>query len=95
MGRNLQSCLLAGCHGSVGGGRMGGRAVPCAWRCVSISLTSMAGATALTGMLPDSAPQMPLKMSWWSPVARMPLSAACGVPTMETPRTSSSGRPST
>ena len=74
---------------------MGGRAVPCAWRWVSISLTSMAGATALTGMLPDSAPQMPLKTSCLSPVARMLLSAAWGVPTMLTPRTSSSGRPST
>ena len=42
---------------------MGGRAVPWASRCVSIWLTSMAGATAETGMEPDSAPQMPLKMS--------------------------------
>ena len=74
---------------------MGGRAVPCAWRCVSIWLTSIAGATALTGMLPDSAPHIPLKISCLSPVARMLLSAACGVPTMLTPRTSSSGRPST
>ena len=57
---------------------MGGRAVPWAWRWVSISLTSMAGATALTGMLPDSAPQMPLKTSCLSLVATMRLSAACG-----------------
>ncbi len=78
-----------------GGGRIGGLAVPCDCRWVSISLTSMAGATALTGMLPDSAPQTPLKMSCLSPVATMRFSAACGVPTMLTPRTSSSGRPST
>ena len=76
-------------------GKIGGRAVPCGWRCVSISLTSMAGATALTGMVPDSAPHSPLKTSLLSPVATMRFMAARGVPTMLTPRTSSSGRPST
>jgi hypothetical protein len=48
-------------------GRIGGRAVPCACFCVSISLTSMAGATALTGIVPDSAPHSPLKTSLLSP----------------------------
>ena len=33
-----------------GGGTIGGLAVPWACRCVSISLTSIAGATALTGI---------------------------------------------
>ena len=56
---------------------------------------SMAGATALTGTVPDSAPHSPLKTSLLSPVARMRFIAASGVPTMLTPRTSSSGRPST
>src|SRR5580704_574463 len=78
-----------------GMGRMGGRCVPCCWRCVSISLTSMAGATALTGTVPDSAPHSPLKTSGLSLVAMMRFMAARGVPTMLTPRTSSSGRPST
>ena len=55
----------------------------------------MAGATALTGTVPDSAPHSPLKTSLLSPVARMRFMAASGVPTMLTPRTSSSGRPST
>src|ERR1700722_8050739 len=81
---------------STGGGQtIGGRDVPCACRCVSIALTSIAGATALTGTVPLSAPHSPLKMSWWSLVTRMLFSAACGVPTMLTPRTNSSGRPST
>src|ERR1700680_4016033 len=71
-----------------GGGGIGGRAVPCDWRWVSISLTSMAGATALTGIWPDSAPQMPLKTSCRLLVATMRASAACGVPTLLTDRTS-------
>ncbi len=97
-GEQNDGCLhfaLPAWPSSVGGGTMGGRAVPCAWRWVSMLETSMAGATALTGILPLSAPQMPLKMSCLSPVARMLFSAACGVPTIETPRTSSSGLPST
>ena len=49
--------------------KIGGRAVPCACFCVSISLTSIAGATALTGTVPDSAPHYPLKTSLLSPVA--------------------------
>ena len=55
----------------------------------------MAGATALTGTVPDSAPHSPLNTSLLSPVATIRFIAASGVPTMLTPRTSSSGRPST
>ena len=51
-------------------------------------------ATALTGMLPDSAPQIPLKTLGVSPVASMWFKTVSGVPTISTPRTSSSGRPS-
>ena len=47
----------------------------------------MAGATALTGTVPDSAPHSPLKTSGLSLVARMRFIAASGVPTMATPRT--------
>src|SRR6185503_10620832 len=87
--------FVTGVDGAPGMGRIGGRCVPCCWRWVSISLTSMAGATALTGMVPDSAPHSPLKTSLLSLVARIRFIAARGVPTMLTPRTSSSGRPST
>ena len=50
---------------------------------------------AESGTVPDSAPHSPLNTSLVSPVARMRFMAASGVPTMLTPRTSSSGRPST
>ncbi len=54
----------------------------------------MAGATADTGTLPDSAPHMPLKTSALFEVARILAKAARGVPTMSAPRIISSGRPS-
>src|ERR1035438_2963394 len=80
---------------SVGGGRMGGRFSEWACFCTSTSENNMAGAAAATGTEPDSAPQTPLKTSVFSPVSRMRFNAASGVPTISTPRTSSSGRPST
>src|SRR5258708_1321821 len=94
-GQEVHFASLAVGESAPGGGRMGGRLLPWAWRWVSISLTSMAGATALTGIEADSAPQMPLKMSCLSLGAAMGLRAAWGVPPVETPRTSSSGGPST
>ena len=60
----------------------------------SISENRMAGAAADTGTLPDSALQMPLKTLVVSPVATISVNTVSGVPTMSTPRTSSSGRPS-
>jgi len=56
--------------------------------------TSRAGEIAATGTLPDSAPQIPLKISLLSEVATILPKLASGVPTMLTPRISSSGRPS-
>jgi hypothetical protein len=49
---------------------------------------------AETGTFPDSAPQIPLNTARFSEVARMLAKLASGVPTMLTPRISSSGRPS-
>src|SRR5262249_4141837 len=77
-----------------GGGKIGGRFNECPRFCTSISENSMAGATAATGTAPDSAPQIPSKTAALSPVIRIPFIAVNGVPTMSTPRTSSSGRPS-
>src|SRR5579859_2607 len=77
-----------------GAGNIGGRSRPCARFCTSISLNSIAGATADTGTLPLSAPQTPLNTCCVSPVVIIRVNAASGVPTMSTPRTSSSGRPS-
>src|SRR5207248_4564229 len=78
----------------VGSGSSGGRSFDLAFFSISISETRIAGATAETGTLPDSAPQYPLKTSGLSEVARMLEKLASGVPTMSAPRTSSSGRPS-
>src|ERR1700719_746294 len=77
-----------------GAGKIGGRSLPCARFCTSISLNSIAGATADTGTLPLSAPQTPLNTCCVSPVVIIRVNAASAVPTMSTPRTSSSGRPS-
>src|SRR5262249_15885055 len=77
-----------------GGGRIGGRSVDACFFCTSSSEVRIAGEAAETGTEPDSAPQYPLKTSGVSPVATILVSAASGVPTMSTPRTSSSGRPS-
>src|SRR5580700_782852 len=89
---------FAGCDDSdvskPGGGRIGGRFRECARFCTSMSEKSMAGAAADTGTEPDSAPQIPLKTALLSPVTKMRCMAASGVPTMSTPRTSSSGRSS-
>lgn len=54
----------------------------------------MLGETAETGTHPDSAPQVPLKTASSSPVQMIWEKQESGVPTMSTPRTSSSGRPS-
>jgi hypothetical protein len=72
----------------------GGRSCDLAFFSISISETSIAGETADTGTLPDSAPQYPLNTSGLSEVARILAKLASGVPTMSAPRTSSSGRPS-
>src|ERR1700691_4271938 len=77
-----------------GGARIGGRCVPLARFWTSISEKSIAGAAAATGIWPDSAPQIPLNTWSVSPVSMIVLSERSGVPTMSTPRTSSSGRPS-
>src|ERR1700735_81713 len=77
-----------------GGGRIGGRSVPRRRFCTSISENSMAGAAAATGICPDSAPHIPLKTCIVSPVTIILFRESSGVPTMSTPRTSSSGRPS-
>ena len=68
--------------------------MPLARFCTSISEKSIAGAAAETGTFPDSAPHIPLKTSIVSPVSMMLLSASSGVPTISTPRTNWSGRPS-
>ena len=75
-------------------GSSGGRSFDLAFFSISISETRIAGETADTGTLPDSAPQYPLNTSGLSPVARILAKLASGVPTMSAPRTSSSGRPS-
>ena len=77
-----------------GGGKIGGRSCECARFCTSISEKSIAGATAETGTLPLSAPQTPLNTCCSSPVETIRVKAASGVPTISTPRTNSSGRPS-
>jgi hypothetical protein len=63
-------------------------------RSISRLRSSSDGLTADTGTSPDSAPHIPLKIPGSSPVATIVSNAAIGVPTMSTPRTSSSGRPS-
>jgi hypothetical protein len=52
---------------AVGGGRMGGRGVPCCWRWVSISLTSMAGAAVLAGLYCNGFPGAFGVSSTWTP----------------------------
>src|SRR5580700_6334226 len=77
-----------------GAGKIGGRSREALRFWTSISLKSIAGAEADTGTLPDSAPQIPLKTSVLSPVNKIRFNEASGVPTMSTPRTNWSGRPS-
>jgi hypothetical protein len=86
--------LLTAFGSCPGGGRMGGLSVDVSFFWTSISVIKMAGAEAETGTEPDYAPQYPLKVSMVSPVATILVSETSGVPTMSTPRTSSSGRPS-
>src|SRR6202040_3787386 len=72
----------------------GGRSSEWSFFWISMSETSKAGETADTGTLPDSAPQYPLKTSSLSDVATILEKLDSGVPTISTPRTNSSGRPS-
>src|SRR5205823_3457966 len=83
--------LITSC---AGGGRIGGRSVELSFFCTSNSEVKIAGEAAATGTDPDSAPQYPLNTSGVSPVATILVRAASGVPTISTPRTSSSGLPS-
>src|ERR1700740_1257544 len=77
-----------------GGGKIGGLSVEVSFFCTSISEIKMAGAAAATGTDPDSAPQYPLNTSIVSPVATIFVRETRGVPTISTPRTNSSRRPS-
>ena len=56
--------------------------------------TSRLGDEAETGTHPDSAPQVPLKTASSSAAPRIRSRDASGVPTMSTPRSTSSGLPS-
>src|SRR5260370_12033294 len=68
-----------------GAGRIGGRSCVCRRFCTSISENSMAGAAAVTGTEPDSAPHTPLKTSVVFPLAAMRVSAANGRPPKSPP----------
>ena len=79
----------------IGAWRIGGtKSVFCA-RWVSIWLTKTAGAQAVTGTQPDSAPQLPVNTAGRSPAAWICENIDSGVPMRLTPRTSSSGLPLT
>src|SRR6202035_4632389 len=76
------SCAVVVVDSNPGGGKMGGSSCECARFCTSISENSIAGATAATGTLPLSAPHTPLNTCCSSPVVRMRVNAANGVPTI-------------